>query len=629
MRPTNRIVALVVTYALTLLAPSAVLAQPKPAPTAPAPAAPPAAPAPTSSAPTSPAPAKPAPAKPAPTEPASEASAIDDEAAEKDAPDPAKRAEAEERFKRGLQLLQEEAWTASLAEFLRSRELYPTRNATNNAAVCLRKLKRFDESLDMYETLLREYPNMPTDKKEAAFKEVVDLRKLVGTIDILGGEPGAAIVVDGKPRAEFPIIDPLRVSAGTHSVRLLKQGFAAFEATVEVAGGQTVVIEARMPALVASGQLRVAEKSGKKMDVVLDGAVVGVTPWEGTIATGDHVVQLLGDADLGTQPAAAPVKKDELTSLTLQSEPLQSGIIVKVTPASASVRVDAVSVGRGIWDGKLRSGSHTVEVVADGYFPKRQEVTLDRGERRELTFDLERNEDAEAWNVPSKIVLDLTGGVALTPSFGGDVSSACEGDCSQGVGLGGVVMLNGAYEFGSGFGLGLSGGVMQASQTVEGRETTLNPNGLDGLSGTATDDLRLRGILAGVNAAYRYGEDFPLRFRLGAGALIAQAHSVRSGSFTTRSSSPYSAPELASDQTTAFVYVGPEASIGVRLAEIFELSAGVQGLILIAPDAPTWAGDENPSVNVQGDGLSSYSADETTMGTMVFVVPSISARASF
>lgn len=593
-------------------------AKPAPPPTASAPPpAPPPAPSPSAAPPPAP--------TPAPTAPAGATS--DD--SERNAPDPAKRAEAEERFRRGLELLNEEAWTAALAEFVRSRELYPTRNATNNAAVCLRKLKRFDESLDMFETLLREYPNMPADKKEAALKEVVELRTLVGTIDIVGGEPGAAIVVDGKTRADFPIIDPIRVSAGTHSVRLLKQGFQAFETTVEVAGGQTVSVEAKMPALVASGSIRIAEKSGKRMDVILDGAVVGVTPWEGTIATGDHVVQLIGDDDFGTQPTAAPVQKDQLTNLNIEAERLEASLQVTVSPASASVRLDSVAVGRGIWDGPLRTGTHVIEVVADGYFPKKTEVSLDKGEREEVKIELQRDEDAEAWSVPSKIVLDLSGGVALTPSFGGDVSSSCEEGCSQGVGLGGVIMLNGAYEFGSGFGIGLSAGVMQAEQDVERRSTTLNPQGIEGLAGTADDELRLRGVLAGVNAAYRFGDKYPIRLRLGAGALISEARSVRSGEFTTRSGEPYTAPALESSQTSVFVYIAPEATAGIKFGDIFEIDAGVQGMILVAPDAPTWAGDENPSVNVEGDGLSSYSANETTMGTMVFVVPMVQARANF
>src|SRR5690606_5041447 len=76
-------------------------------------------------------------------------------------PSPEDRKEAEAAFRRGLTLLEQDAWQAALAEFVRSRELYSTRNATNNAAICLRKLNRFDEALDMYEAMLREYADMP------------------------------------------------------------------------------------------------------------------------------------------------------------------------------------------------------------------------------------------------------------------------------------------------------------------------------------------------------------------------------------------------------------------------------------------------------------------------------------
>lgn len=598
------------------------------APAASASAAPATAPATSASAPSAPTPA-PAPAPSAPTASAPP-SAPPASTVEGDAPpDPAKRAEAEDHFRRGLELLKEDAWQAALAEFARSRELFPTRTATNNAAFCLRKLKRFDEALDMYETLLREYPNMPADKKTDAQKEVTELRQLVGTIDITGAEPGASIVVDGKPRADYPIIDPLRVGAGTHTVRVFKQGFQPFETAVEVAGGQTAKVEAKMPALVASGTLKVAEKSGKKMDVMLDGAVVGVTPWEGTIAVGDHVVQLLGDDDLGTMPSSAPIKKDEVSAITLEAEPLEASLLVTVRPATAKVRIDKVDVGAGVWDGRLRKGSHTVEVIAEGFFPKRQEISLDKGEREEVKLELDRDESAEKWHVPSKVVLDISGGIALTPTLGGDVSSNCTDPCTASIGLGGLVMLNGAYEFGSGFGVGLSAGVAQAGQSTEGRSTKLNPVGLDGLPGDANDDLRLRGVLVGAHAAYRYGEQFPLRFRLGAGALIGEARSVRTGNFQTRSSGSFAAPALESSQTTAFVYVDPEVSIGYRIADVFEIGAGLQAAILIAASPPTWASDENPSVVAGGDGLATYTKDETTMGTTVLLVPGVSARVSF
>ncbi|MCA9619893.1 MAG: PEGA domain-containing protein, partial [Myxococcales bacterium] len=92
---------------------------------------------------------------PAPEPAASEGSDITD-----DGPPPV-TAETKElakvHFKRGLKLLREEAWSPALAEFLQSRELFPTRVATNNAGIALRKLQRYDEALDMFETLLRDF----------------------------------------------------------------------------------------------------------------------------------------------------------------------------------------------------------------------------------------------------------------------------------------------------------------------------------------------------------------------------------------------------------------------------------------------------------------------------------------
>ena len=599
---------------------------PKPGPTASpvaSPAAPPGAPA----DPPSVAPAASPSASPSgsPATPSGEAT---DSTAE--APNPANKPEAEEHFKRGLDLLNQEAWTAALAEFLRSRELFPTRNATNNAAFCFRKIGRFDESLDMYETLLREFPTMSADKKQAARKEVAELRALVGTIDVVGAEPGASIVVDGRPRAEYPLIDPLRVSAGTHAVRLFKEGFRPYEGSVEVAGGQTVRIAAKMPALTASGRLKVSEKSGKKLDVVVDGAVVGVTPWEGSLAVGGHVVLLQGDGDLGTPPSAAPVRKDEITAINLSAEALECSLLIDVNPTSGRLLIDSVPVGRGVWDGRLKTGTHTLVAEEDGFFSQKRSVTLGRGDRQDVHLKLERDENADQWRKPSKIVIDVSGGFAVGPSFGGDVTASCSGSCSKSPEMGGLAILHAAYEFGSGFGVGLAGGFFQASQTLTGRKATLQPVGIEpGLAGTSADTLRLSAALVGVTAGMHLGDRFPVHFRLGAGALIGSARNVRDGAFTTRAGSSYDAPALQSQATAAFVYVDPEATVGFRLGSHAEIGIGAQALILIAASSPTW-GDGSKSAIVAGsDGLSKYPSDDKLLGTTVVFVPGAKARFDF
>lgn len=535
----------------------------------------------------------------------------------------AQRAEAEASFRRGLDLLKEDAWQAALAEFLRSRELFPTRNATNNAAYCLRRLKRFDEALDMYEAMLREYPDLDAEKKAAAQKEVAELRGLVGTIDVVGAEPGASIVVDGRPRPDYPLIDPLRVAAGTHTIRLFKEGFRPFESRVDVAGGQTVRVSAKMPALAASGRIRVAEKSGASMDVVIGGAVVGVTPWEGSVPVGDQVLWLAGDADRGTQPVRVPVKQGETTNLTLTAEPLEAAITVEVTPPSASIRVDGVDVGRGVFEGRLRRGRHGIDVVADGFFPQKRTVDLERGDAQAIAVTLERDDDADRWRRPSRVTVDLTGGVAIGPSLGGDVGA--------GPAVGALVRLSVAYELGNGVGFGLSGGFLHAAGSSDGREASLAPVGLDeSLSGTADDDVRLRGALIGVHGGVRFFEDVPVRLRLGAGALLGSARDERTGTYATRAGTSYDAPALASESGAAFVYVAPEATVGLRLGEHLEVGAGLAVLGLIAASTPRWGDDEEvPAIAVPGDGLARHPADETIAGSTVLFVPGLHARALF
>ena len=158
--------------------------------------------------------------------------------------------QARAHFEKGLALWDAEAWDAALVEFRRSRDLHPTRAATKNAALALRRLKRFDEALDFFEELAR-FPDLPAADRDLAQREMEQLRALVGSLDIKGAEPGAAVVIDGRARGTTPVSAPLRVSSGTHVVRVQKGGFAPFEARVEVASGQVVGVEARLLPLAA------------------------------------------------------------------------------------------------------------------------------------------------------------------------------------------------------------------------------------------------------------------------------------------------------------------------------------------------------------------------------------------
>jgi hypothetical protein len=530
-------------------------------------------------------------------------------------------------FRKGIKLLNEEAWAPALAEFLRSRELFPTRVGTNNAAVALRKLQRYDEALAMYETLLRDF-KVPATQRAEAQKEIADLRGLVGTLDIVGAEPGANIVVSSVDRGEYPPVEPIRVPAGKHVIRVYKEGFEPYQTAVDVAGGQIVSIEATMAKLTSSGRLRVTERTGRIVNVMVDGVVVGKTPWEGILGVGDRTIALLGAGKVGSQPATATVKSQELTSLALLAEDLNSQLRIDPTPAGAVVSIDGVDGGSGVWLGRLKSGAHKIEARMDGFLTIEQSVNLADGQRELINLELERDEEAPMWRKPSRWVVDVNGGLVLMPDLGGDIGSSCDSGCTPGVGLGGLALVHGGYEFGSGLGLGIELGYVIAAQTYEGRAAALTPNGLDEPNaGTVTDELRMQGFMAGAVLGYHIGEEFPFVLRLGAGIMVGEVRDQREGDFQDRSGGDYHTFPVADFQSATYFYLDPGIRAGVRFAGNWELTGSVQALMLIALSQPKF--NNTIPVGASTDGIGTYS-DEAIMGSFVIgVVPGANLRAHF
>lgn len=345
-----------------------------------------------------------------------------------------KKREAQARFQKGLEYYAKEAWDAALSEFVLSRATYPTRAATKNAAFCLRNLRRFDEAFGMFEELLR-FANLSEADRSLAQGAIAELALGLGALRIEGAAEGATLVVDGRYRGTLPLREPLRISAGAHEVRAFREGLDLFGATVEVFAKQEATVTLR--SLSTGGRLRLTEQRGRVLDVVIDGNVVGKTPWDGSLAVGEHLVTLrgsvnldampecaagepiaagrragsLGKVELGTQPVSVPIRLREATQLTLTAEPLDTLLRIEPTPGGASVVIDSVVVGRGVWEGRLRMGNHKVEVMADGFDPELRRVTLLPHERELLSIELERSGQARSSHLARNVGAGASYGV--------------------------------------------------------------------------------------------------------------------------------------------------------------------------------------------------------------------------
>ncbi|WP_437932102.1 PEGA domain-containing protein [Sorangium sp. So ce291] len=556
------------------------------------------------------------------------------------------KAEAAARFYKGRKLYQEGAFSAALAEFQASRKLYPGESATVGAAESLKRLQRFDEALGLFELVLRDFSEtLEAVRRDAIQREVIALRGYVGTVEIEQAEPGATITVDGQRRGDFPLLAPLRIAAGSHGVRVYKEGFEPFETRVEVAGGQTARVAARLVRLKQVGTLRVVEARGRELAVVIDGVEVGKTsgaPLSLPLAPGAHVVLLRGAGRLGTTPVRVSLRGDEVELVRLEAEELDAALRVAPVPVDALVSLDGVSLGRGPWEGQVRAGKHTVEVTAEGFLPATQAIALARDGREVLSVELERDPGSPFWRKPPpppRFLVELGTAMLLVPSFGGDVAGTCGTRCGAGVGAGSYGVLRGGYQLSSGIGVGASIGALSVKQAMRGRRTSLNLVGYPArttsamsaagnttVPGQVDDVLRLRGLFLGAWVGYALDAGLPIHFRLGAGGVFGPMSDARRGSFDARTldAPAYSVGTVVETQAARFVFVAPEVRVGWSLGEHVQVNAGLEVPLLFPVPRRAWR--EADGIHAGPDGYGWFSAETLVGSVVVGVAPTVGAR---
>lgn len=101
---------------------------------------------------------------------------------------------------------------------------------------------------------------------------------------------GAKVFIDDKEVGEVPVAGVIEVEPKRHTVRVQKRGYSPFIDTILPSPGQVVEIEAD---LVASGGFVKVNSKNKdiKLQLLVDGTVVGTTPFDGDVAPGSHAIE--------------------------------------------------------------------------------------------------------------------------------------------------------------------------------------------------------------------------------------------------------------------------------------------------------------------------------------------------
>lgn len=552
-----------------------------------------------------------------------------------------RKEEAKLRFQRGLELVQNESWDAALAEFLASRKLFPTRVALKNAALSLRQLKRYVEALAMYNELLASFgSSIPPEERKTIDDAIVQLKQTVGEVQINSDQPGSTVVIDGQQQPGVTPMGAIAVNAGTHTVRVSKEGYEAFEASVLVAGAQRETVNGKLKALSTIGRLVVREAGGKALDVVVDGAVVGKTPrYEGVLSVGPHTVLLKGEGNLGTAPAQAVVKENQAATLTLSAVELDAEIRIEPVPANASVFVDGVQLGNGVWEGRLQSGSHQIEIAGDGFVAYRKAANLTKGKKEVVKVRLERDLSNPMWSEGFRphLYLEVVGGAMLSPinGMGGGADKACgNGDCSsKPFPLGFIAGARGGYQFIKGFSVELGGGFMYMSEKMTRKNVVATADHGSLTSDNYQDQTTIAGVFVELSAAYTLLDKTPLTFRVGGGISRLKATFKNGGDFTgdisqvcpvddtaceDRGETSSVSAHLAVPEKAPFVavpFVAPEVRIGYRVTKKLLVDFGVSMFVMLAP--PT---ERQPasSGNAGGFNLRDDQGRRASIGTVSF-----------
>lgn len=445
-------------------------------------------------------------------------------------PDETELRDAKRLFREGNALRKAGDYVGALQRYQQSRELVPSVANTLNAAYCLERLERLDEALDLYEELLTQFGEaLDAEERAAVVAASRRLREAVGALDLSANVDGI-LVIDGRMRGKLPLTGPVRLMPGEHVVRVIKDGYAAFEQRVGIRSGDTAKLDAVLHPLASAGRLRVASEELQGGQLYVDGALVGELPWEGTLSPGRHVYWVQ-DGPVGTAPTVGVVVEGQTALVTPEARPLGPPMRLVTRPRTAALSVNGVVLGSGSWEGRLPVGEYLVEATEEGYLPAklRRRIVFGTGTGT-LEVELEADPSHPRWATPppSRLYVDAFGGAAFGEGLGSQAEDACEaGRCEeQGVAGGWLVGARAGYEFPFRLAVEVGAGYLDVSKRLRRNATASFGDPPNEVVYRFDDDLRLRGPVTTVGLAYRLplGSTAAAEVRLHAGAMFGAAN---------------------------------------------------------------------------------------------------------
>lgn len=217
------------------------------------------------------------------------------------APSTSDVAEATKSLSEGQKLLTARRWAEARTAFEASLARDARGVTLKGLGDALRGEGRLPEAYDAYQRALSPSGQrlLPGQRKDVE-RAIADLEHVTALLTLEVDPPGAALAVDGTNYGTSPASKAIRILSGSHRVVVTAPGYSRFEATINLEGGGTKTVSAKLVASalpINTGDVTIRESSGRAVDVRVDGIVVGQTPLRASFAKGSYRVALVnGDA---------------------------------------------------------------------------------------------------------------------------------------------------------------------------------------------------------------------------------------------------------------------------------------------------------------------------------------------
>lgn len=169
-------------------------------------------------------------------------------------PDAETRKEAEEHFVRGVEHHDNADYRAALIEFKQAYRIAPTYHLLYNLGQESVELRNYVDAHAYFLQYLKDGGSkVSKERREGVLLEISRVEKYISELAFAASVDGAEVSVDGIVVGVTPLDGPIKVSVGRHRVVITSVGYATWERTIDVAGGEekavAVTLLATAPAI--------------------------------------------------------------------------------------------------------------------------------------------------------------------------------------------------------------------------------------------------------------------------------------------------------------------------------------------------------------------------------------------